>query len=137
MKREYAEQILAGTKKLEFREYKPFYIKRLIDQDVAAYIQEHMDDDEILTFCHDIRQVQKIHFHNYNNSWFLDVECTFNDAFCIIKHDIEYLQKTYGCHDYDDDLKRMEALKVPMEERPWMFFFVCGKVLDTNLDKMS
>ena len=39
MKREYAEQILAGTKKLEFRDYKPFYVKKLIDPEVSDYIR--------------------------------------------------------------------------------------------------
>lgn len=134
MKREYAEQILAGTKKLEFRDYKPFYVKKLIDPEVSDYIQEHIDDDEVLTFCNDIRQVEKIHFYNYNRSWYLDVEVTFNDVFCINKTDIERLQKQYGCHDFDDDLKRMEAMKVPDDERPYLFFFVCGKVLGTDLE---
>ena len=137
MKRVYAEQILAGTKKLEFRAYKPFYIKRLIDPKVANYIQEHIDDEDVLTFCSDIRQVEKIHFHDYNNSWYLDVECKFNDAFSITKEDVKQLHKVYDCHDYDDDLKRMDAVKVPIEERPWIFFFVCGKVLDTNLEKKA
>ena len=137
MKRVWAEQIIAGTKKLEFREYKPFYIKRLIDPKVADYIQEHIDDDDAMMFCSDIRQVEKIHFHDYNNSWFLDVECKFNDAFSITKEDIEHLHKVYGCHDYDDDLKRMDAVNVPIEERPWIFFFVIGKVLDTNLGVKS
>lgn len=132
MKREYAEQILAGTKKLEFREYKPFYIKKLIDNDVADYIQEHIDDDDVMMFCHDIRQVQKIHFYNYNRSWFLDVEVTFNDAFCINKHDIEFLQKEYGCHDFDDDLDFYE--KNNIKQRPYLFYFVIGKVLGTDLE---
>ena len=133
MKRAYAEQILAGTKKLEFREYKPFYIKRLIDPEVADYIQAHPDDEDVLTFCNEIRQVNSIHFHDYNNSWFLDVECTYNDEFSIVPNDIRMLNEKYGCHDFDDDLKRMEAMNVPIEDCPWLFFFVCGKVLDTNL----
>ena len=85
------------------------------------------------SFLRVIRQVGKIHFYNYNRSWYLDVEVTFNDAFCINKMDVERLQKQYGCHDFDDDLKQMEATKVPDEERPWLFFFVCGKVLGTDL----
>lgn len=134
MRREYAEQILRGEKPLEFRQYSEFYVKRLIDPDVADYISAHINDDEVLAFCNDIRQVQKIHFHNYNNSWFLDIECNFNDAFSITKKDIDYLQERYGVHDFDDDLKCMETGKVPQNERPWLFYFVCGKVLDTNLE---
>lgn len=134
MRREYAEQILAGTKKLEFREYKPFYVKKLIDPEVSDYIQEHIDDDDVLTFCNDIRQVRMIHFYNYNRSWYLDVEVTINDAFCIYDHDIEFLQKEYGCHDFDEDLKRMNAMNVPQDKRPWLFYFVIGKVVGTDLD---
>lgn len=133
IKREYAEQILRGEKKLEFREYKDFYIKKLIDPDVADYIRTHIDDNDVTTFCNDIRQVSKIHFYNYNRSWFLDVEVTYNDAFCINKRDIKFLQEKYGCHDFDADLKRMEAMKVPADERPYLFYFVIGKVLGTDL----
>jgi hypothetical protein len=133
MRKEYAEQILAGTKKLEFRDYSDFYIKRLIDKKVSEYIGAHVDEDETFLFCNDIRQVKKIHFHNYNNSWFLDVECTFNDVFCINKHDIEFLQKEYGCHDYDQDLAYYEKKHIDNKQRPYLFYFVCGKVIDTNL----
>ena len=134
MKRVNAEQILAGTKKLEFREYKPFYIKRLIDSDVTDYIREHADDDDVLTFCSDIRHVNKIHFHDYNNSWYLDVECELVNIFSITKQYIEQLQKQYGCHDFDNDLRRMDAMGIPQDERPWLFYLVCGKVLGTNLE---
>lgn len=132
MRREYAEQILRGEKPLEFRQYSDFYVKRLIDPDVADYIGAHIDDDEVVVFCNDIRQVKKIHFHNYNNSWFLDIECDFNDAFSINKKDITYLQEQYGCHDFDAELEWLE--KTNVEKRPWLFYFVCGKVLDTNLE---
>ena len=131
MKREYAEQILAGTKKLEFRSYSKHYCDRLIDREVADYIKTHIDDDEVMTFCNDIRQVKRIHFHNYNNSWFLDVECDLNDVFCIKKSDIDFLHEQYDCHDYDDDLEYFESNNI--EARPYIFYFVMGKVLGTNL----
>ena len=133
MKREYAEQILRGTKKLEFRAYSDHYVRRLIDPEVADYIGMHVNDEAVVMFCNDIRQVKRIHFHNYSNSWFLDIECDYNDAFCINKRDIEFLQKEYGCHDFDKDLARFEALGT--EQRPWLFYFVCGKVLGTNLKR--
>lgn len=133
MKREFAEQILAGTKKLEYRAYSPFYISRLIDKKVAKYIQDKIDDDEVVTFCNDIRQVEKIHFHDYNNSWFLDVECELNDAFSLRKEDVEYIQREFGAHEWDNDLENYEKAGVPENERPYFFYLVCGKVIDTNL----
>ena len=127
MKKEFAEQIIAGTKKLEFRAYSNHYVSRLIDKDVSAYIQRHINDDKVITFCNDIRQVKMIHFHNYENSWILDVECDFNDVFCINKQDIDFLHEKYNCHDFDDDLARFEAMKA--EQRPYIFYFVCGKII--------
>ena len=137
MKREWAEKILSGEKKLEFRDFTQFYASRLIDKNVNKYLNEHVDDDEVVMFCNDIRQVEKIHFHNYNNSWFLDVECTFNDAFSVTKNDIEFLQEEYDCHEFDEDLESLEAANVPEKERPYIFYFVIGKVLDTNLETKS
>lgn len=78
-----------------------------------------------------IRQVKKIHFHNYNRSWFLDIECSETDVFSITKDDIEFLQEKYGAHDYDELLEYYE--KNHIKQRPRLFYFVVGKVLDTNL----
>jgi type I restriction enzyme R subunit len=114
MRREYAEAILRGTKPLEFREFKDFFIKKLIDMETLS-----------------IRQVKKIHFHNYNRSWFLDIECSETDVFSITKDDIEFLQEKYGVHDYDELLEYYE--KNHIKQRPRLFYFVVGKVLDTNL----
>jgi len=133
MRRAWAEKILAGTKKLEFREYKPFYIKKLIDPAVEEWIGNHVDDEDTLTFCNDIRQVKKIHFHDYNNSWYLDIEVTYNDIFGVNAEDINMLHEKYDCHDFDDDLKALDAADVPIDERPWVFYFVCGRVISTNL----
>lgn len=131
MRKEFAEQILHGTKKLEYRAYSEHYIARLIDKDVAAYIQRHINDDDVLQFCNDIRQVMTIHFHNYSNSWYLDVECTFNDAFIVNQDGIDMLHEEYGVHDWDDECKRLDAMKA--EHRPCVFYFAIGKVLKTNL----
>lgn len=137
MKKEYAMQILAGTKKLEYRAYSPFYISRLIDKNVSNYIQANLDNEEVPFFCNDIRQVKKIHFHDYNNSWFLDVEVEFNDAFSLVKSDIEYLHREFDAHEWDNDLENYEKAGVPEDERPYFFYFVCGKVIDTNLGEKT
>lgn len=131
MKKQYALQILRGEKPLEYRNFSKFYCSRLIDKGISEFIQEHIDDDEVMMFYNDIRQVKTIHFHDYNNSWFLDIECDFNDAFCVNKRDLDFLAKQYGVHDFDDDLAILEVEKI--EDRPYLFYFVMGKVIDTNL----
>lgn len=131
MRREYAEQILAGTKKLEYRSYSQHYVSRLIDKDVSAYIRRHIDDDEVMVFCNDIRQVKKIHFHNYNNTWYLDVECLYNDAFVVNQDGIKMLHDEYDVHDWDEECARLDDMKA--EQRPCIFYFECGDVISTNL----
>lgn len=131
MRKQYAMQVLRGEKKLEFRGATPFYHSRLLDQDVCNWMVAHDDDSDVAVFTSPIRQVKKIHFHNYNNSWHLDVECTFNEALVVRDDSIGFIREKYGCTDFDDMLKDLNARKV--EGRPMYFYFVCGKVLDTNL----
>jgi len=135
MRKEYAEEILRGEKPLEFRPYSKFYVRRLVDQEANNYINANIDDDEVQAFCNDIRPVKMIHFHNYNNSWFLDVECVYDSVFSITKDDIKMLQDEYGVHDFDDDLEYYE--KNGIKERPYLFYFVIGKVLGTNLEVIT
>ena len=78
LKREYAEEILAGTKRVEFRAMSDHYINRLIDKKALKFTNAHLDDDDVVDFCNPIRPVRQIHFYNYNNSWFLDVEVIEN-----------------------------------------------------------
>ena len=133
MKKEYATQIIEGTKKLEYRAYSDFYEKLLIDKRVSEYLMDNIDNDEVVTFCNDVRQVKKIHFYSYSNTWYLDVEVDYNDVFSLVKRDIEMLHENYGVHDYDEEYMMYEKMGVPENERPWIFYFSISKVLDTNL----
>lgn len=131
MRKEFAKEILNGTKRLEFRGSSPFYYGRLIDKDVENWMQDHIDDEEVSFFVNPIRPVKKMHFYNYANSWHLDVECTFNDMVVVNDDDVSFLRETFGCTDFDDMLKDLNARKE--KNRPFFFYFECGKVLDTNL----
>ena len=135
MRREFAEEILAGTKKVEIRSYSQHYVDRLYDKDVLAYEDKHWDDEvmrmQMIDFNDSVRAVKKIHFHNYNNSWFLDVECVDNNTVLLVDEQVKYLQTEYGCHDFDEELERLNRRNA--EERPMYFFFAVGRILDTNL----
>lgn len=134
MRREFAEQILNGTKIIEFRAASEHYYQRIVDKEVINYLESHDDitEDEEREFVPILRPVKKIHFHNYNNSWFLDVECNLVDIIAVIKSNVEWLQETYNCHELDElynDLEKTHAI-----ERPIFLIFECGKVIDTNLN---
>lgn len=133
MHKEFAEQILHGEKVLEFRAYTQHYVSRIIDKDVDNYVASKNveQDSDLFTFADVVRPVLKIHFHNYNNSWHLDVECTNNFIMPCARKWVENIQKNFGCHEMDDMLADLEKRKA--KDRPLFFVFVCGKVLDTDL----
>ena len=135
MRREFAEEILSGQKRVEIRAYSQHYVDRLYDKAVIAYEDKHWDDplmrQQMLDFNDSVRAVKKIHFHNYNNSWFLDVECIDNNTVLLVDEQVKYLQTEYGCHDFDEELERLNRRNA--EERPIYFYFAVGQILDTNL----
>lgn len=135
MRREFAEEILRGEKKVEFRAYSKHYIDRLVDKEVCNFVDLKGDEPIIGAMFHDfineVRSVKKIHFHNYNNSWYLDVECIENGLVACVKEEVEYLNKEYNSHDLDDELATYESGEI--KNRPYYFYFVVGKILSTNL----
>ena len=136
MRREFAEEILAGTKTVEVRSYSKHYAERQYDKDVLAYEDKHWDDElmrlQMLDFNDSVRAVKKIHFHNYNNTWFLDVECIDNNTVLMVDEQVRYLQNEYDCHEFDEELAELNKRKA--EYRPMYFYFAIGKIIDTNLD---
>ena len=135
MRKEFAEEIIKGTKTVEVRSYSNHYCDRLYDKDVLAYEDAHWDDDllrmQMIDFNDSVRAVKKIHFHNYNNSWFLDVECVDNNTVLLVDEQVKYLQDEYNCHEFDEELARLNKRRA--NERPIYFYFAIGKILDTNL----
>ena len=136
MKREFAEAILAGEKTIEFRAFSDHYYERLYDKNVNAYAEAHEDDEELARaidegYVDSLRNVLKIHFHNYSNTWFLDCECLLNDEVAVVPDDVAYLNEMYDCHELDAMLGDLTRKKEA--NRPIFFYFVLGDVLDTNL----
>ena len=142
MRKEYAQEILSGKKNIEVRSWSQHYYNRLYDKDVDLWNAQHENDSEemfwrIVRYSDPIRPVMAIHFHNYNNTWYLDVECTFNSEIVCNPEQVKYVQEAFDCHEFDDVLE--EYIKInegkAKEEQQWpmYFYFVLGDVLDTNL----
>ena len=135
MKKEYAKEILSGTKKVEIRAFSEFYSSRLYDKKVLAFEDEHWDDEPLRTMMLDfndsVRAVKTIHFHDYGKTWFLDVECPENNTVVLVDDQVKYLQEQYGFHEFDEQLADLDAAEAP--ERPIFFYFAIGKILGTDL----
>ena len=73
MRREFAEAILSGEKKVEIRTCSKHYFNRLTDKKVDKWMEEHCNDEDMDMEAFDEftcsnRPVRSIHFHNYNVS---------------------------------------------------------------------
>ena len=135
MRKEFAKEIIEGTKTVEIRNYTNFYTSRLYDKAVLAYEEEHWDDElmrmMMLDFNDSVRGVKTIHFHDYGKTWFLDVECDENNTVVITDDQVGYLQECFDCHEFDDMLAGLNAQNAT--ERPIFFYFAVGEIIDTNL----
>lgn len=139
MKKCYALSIMKGEKTVEYRQYSDFYINRLYDKDVMKFHEEHKENEEIdgeygrYGMLDAIRRVRKIHFHDYSNTWYMDVEVLDNNYIYLNKKDQEGMNEVYDDQELGDMVKKLEEDGVSEEERPLLFYFVISRVIDTNL----
>lgn len=132
MKRKYAEMIVKGEKRVEFRSMCKFYTDRLYDKDVLEYYNKHRGDALVEKFANALRRVETIHFHDYGNTWYLDVEVKSNGYVRVNREDVEFLRSNYECHELDEELREMDENNI--RTRPQYYYFVVGKILKTNIE---
>lgn len=138
LKKEFAEAIIKGEKKVEFRDYSKHYQDRLYDKVLLDYGNKNIsekDMDDFVDFARPLRKVESIHFHNFNNSWSLDVEVIDNWTVAVTKEEVENLQMDYDCHELDGVLEELEKQKA--KDRPLFFYFALGKILAISGDLQS
>lgn len=132
MKKEYALEILSGKKRVEFRSFSEHYINRFMKKEVMLK-NKKSGNRAVEKFIDEIRtDIEYIHFHNYNNSWYLDVAIAGIGHCFIDSLDIESLAEEFDDFKaYIEDAKKNDQL--PLDERPMMFYIVIAEVVATNL----
>ena len=142
LSKDVAEKILSGEKTIEFRSRSPLYNARLIQMDIydwgiKAKNKGEITDEEFFAFALPTVPVNSIHFHNYVNTWYLDIEVNYHDLAILRKSFLTSLHECHNCHELDrpiDEIeKAIETGTIQEKDRPALFFFALGNVLGANL----
>lgn len=115
MRKQFAWDILEGRKRVEFRDTTKFYMKRFF-KDLKKF--ELRED------------VRCIHFHDYGNTWYLDVVIERICVRSLTPEDIGFFHE-YGHHEYDEEIKANEGKTEA--EAGYLFCLPILAVLSTNL----
>ena len=131
MKKENALEIIAGKKTLEIRSFNPFYCRMFTDKEQLeknTKLREEGRGDECIE---PIKNVQYIHFHDYNNSWFLDVQIDEAGISTMCQEDVEMLAEDFDFHDYDNEWQQFE--ETSEEEKPIFYWFHIKSIVGKNI----
>lgn len=130
LQKPFAEQIIAGTKRLEIRSFSPFYVKTLLNVDnFNQWVAAGLPAEHKPIFK---KKINYLHFTNRNRSWFLNVEVRQHFVEFLTYENVLQLQKEFNCHDLDCMLPQLKALK-ESDLLDNVICFELGKVIDTNL----
>lgn len=122
--KQYAEEVIAGKKRIELFEFNDYYKDCLYDKNMQKYMHEHNILD--WEFVSPLRQVRRIRYQDAEVSWYVDVRIEYNDVMQMTEEDVRFIKEQFGWLEGDKYLKRYEG--VPQEQRPYFFFFVVEKV---------
>lgn len=116
MRRENAEEILSGRKKVEIRSMSPFYQRMFIDE------TRELEEDEIIPF----RQLCAVHFYSTGAPWTLDCMIKEIGIAEMTEEAISELREEFDFHEFDEEVKKFAD--VPEEEVPEFFYLVIGEI---------
>jgi len=125
MKKENAIAILKGEKNVEIRNFSDFYCNMLLDKEIVNKNLKNKDDYE----C-PMKEVNFIHFHDYNNSFYLDCAVGGQGIGRLDKETVKMLNEDYNFHDFDEDVEKYDNFS---EEDIPPFFYFEVKALNTNI----
>lgn len=141
LSREEADEIIKGERKVVVRPFSYSYFHYLTDHFVDEWMTEHrdsfgMDMEAFKEFMCATRPVTKIHFHDKNNTWFLDVTCIENALIWLTLENVRDLNRRYNCKDLNRQVIMVENLD-SSDEWPMFYYFALGHILQTEQNRRA
>lgn len=127
MKKENALDIISGKKTLEIRAFSNHYSMMFTDFEQLEKnkkLREEGNDDDCIE---PLKGIKYVHFHNYNNSWTLDVQIDEIGLSSMCQEDIEDLADGFDFHDYDNEWQQYEGKYI--EDIPMFYWLHIKKIL--------
>ena len=122
MRRENAQAIIDGTKTVEIRSFSSHYISLFYDKERRKnFDATNVDIEE------PFKDIKFVRFHNYNYSWYLDVEIDEIGSIILDKEGIGCLQEDFGFHELDHEIANYKDK--PTDEIPLVFYLHIKKVV--------
>lgn len=116
-----AWDILNGKKCLELRSLSPFYMKRLLSPKRNLTMTLNAFEP---------KNIHAIHFHDYNNTWFLDCSCAHVVYISFHPNCLNFLH-ALKIYELDEEFKANKDKRE--EDCPGCFGLVIKDIYNTNL----
>lgn len=122
MRRENAQAIIDGKKQVEIRSFNSHYMGLFYDKEKRkSFDASDMSAEE------PFKDIKFVRFHNYNYSWYLDVQIDEIGSVILDKEGIGGLQEDFNFHELDDELERYKD--TPADEIPLVFYLHIKKIV--------
>lgn len=122
MRREIAQDILDGYKKVEFRSTSPHNLAKVmkINKKTGDYIWN---------------DIGFAYFTNYNKTWFMVVRVETTGIANVDRETAERFKNDFGTLEVEQMCEGFEADNIPEDERPQFLWLTMDAIVDTNLEK--
>ncbi|MCR5697760.1 MAG: glycosyltransferase family protein [Marinilabiliaceae bacterium] len=132
MRKEFAKQIVDGTKKFEVRIASPHYDKLLLDMTRYPQWRKESFPWGETPWREELPEVA--HFHNYSNSFTLDVEI-LEYRFVVPIPETEAELHEWGCHEFDEminDFKKLSPEEAKKTNVNFFYVLELGEVINSK-----
>ena len=138
--REEADEILKGDRKVIIRPFTDSYWEYMTDHEVDEWMTAHrdcfgMDMEAFNEFMCATRPIDNIHFHDEQDTWFIDTTCIENGLIPVNRERVKDLNDRFDCKDLNRLLMKIENRKDVYSEPPLYYYFVIGDVIGTEKDE--
>lgn len=130
MQKDNAIDIIRGVKPIEFRKNSQFYFKLFCTPETISGAKSKKKK---INF--ELKDIHYVHFHDYNNKWFLDVSVEAVDFMALLPANREYFAER-NCTEVDSFINEAEknGYTTKSPETIWVFCLPIKAIINTSFD---